>query len=307
MNQPAEPPSAGNLQEWLKWSETKIALSLGVSFYIKPPRSGYADGMLECYREFLDLCEPQLKWYASELGTYRKATPKVLRIPFHRLREAMDHDKEWGWCAGGGEHHRDASPCQFRVLAGTDKYELNLFRAGFPVEMFSSDLGRFVALVKRFAERLPFFFGYAGFFFNNSLEASTQQQNEQYLLPVAMRFSGVEVEHDTATILCCEHSIKGVNWLTLLSPSLVEQLGGKAPLRAHLSESVVLHDLATGLMIQAGPEPGLGDVNAGERLPCYREVHRALTPVRNLNHYALGPRLFRQNDATRRWMNRFDD
>ena len=77
MNQPVEPPSAGNLQEWLKWAETKIALSLGVSFYIKPPRAGYADGMLEWYREYLDLCEPQLKWYASELGSYRKATEKA--------------------------------------------------------------------------------------------------------------------------------------------------------------------------------------------------------------------------------------
>ncbi len=262
--------------------------------------------MLECYREYLDLCEPQLKWYASELGTYRKATEKALRIPFHRLREAMDHDKEWGWCAGGGEHHRDASPSQIRAWAGTSNYNLNYFRAGFPVEMFSNDFGRFVALVKRFAERLPFFFGYAGFFFNNSLEASTEQRNEQYLLPVAMRFSGVEVEEDISTSLCCEDSIKGVNWLTLLSPVLVERLGGKAALRAQLGEAVVLHDLATGLMIQAGPEPGLGDVNAGERLPFYREVHRALTPIRNPNHYMLGARIFGK-DETRRWMTRFDD
>ena len=262
--------------------------------------------MLECYREYLDLCEPQLKWYASELGSYRKATEKVLRIPFHRLREAMDHDRDWGWCAGGGEHHRDASPCQFDAMPGTDMRELSSMRAGFPVEMFSGEFGHFVALVKRFAERLPFFFGYAGFFFNNSLEASTVQRNEPYLLPVAMRFSGVEVEHDISTSLCCEDSIKGVNWLTLLSPVLVERLGGKAALRAQLSSAILFHELPTGLMIQAGPEPGLGDVNAGERLPYYREVHRALTPIRNPNHYMLGARIFGK-DETRRWMTRFDD
>jgi hypothetical protein len=59
-------------------------------------------------------------------------------------------------------------------------------------------------------------------------------------------------------------------------------------------------------MIQAGPEPGLGDVNAGDRLPAYREVHRALTPVRSSNHWALGNRAF-WKDETRRWMSRFDD
>jgi len=301
-----DPPVGGNLQDWLRWAETKICLSLAASFYLKAPRELFAAGVLECYRDFLEMCEPHLRWYASEGGSYRKATAKVLRIPFTRLAQAMEHGQDWSWCTGAGEHHRHASPYQFQAMVGTPRHAPHPFRAAFPVEMFSADFGRFVDLVKRFASRVPFAFGNAGFSFNNSLEAYTEQCNEKHLLPVAMRFSGVEVEDRISTSLCCKDTIKGVNWLTLISMDFVERLGGKGALRAQLSEAIALHELPTGMMIQAGPAPGLGDVNAGERLPLYREVHRVLTPIRNLDHYMLGARIFGK-DETRRWMSRFDD
>lgn len=309
MKPPEDMPSAGNMDEWLKWAETKVALSLAVSFFFKPPSSAFAAGLLECYREYLGLCGPRLRWYGSESSSkYREATPKVLEIPFRRLPEAIGNGKVWSWAAYAGHDYRDAAPFQFEALVNSDSHHQSSFRAAFPVEVFGADLPSFIALAKRFAERLPFFFGYGGLSFSESQEIKRRQVNEAHMVPAAMRFSGVEVEGEfhTPTRLCCKDKIKGVNWLTLLSPPFVEELGGKAALREKLSEGVILHDLSTGLMIQAGPEPGLGDVNAGERLPLYREVHRALTPVRNSSHWPLGNRAFWQ-DETRRWMSRFDD
>ncbi len=307
MNQPEDPPHAGNIDEWLEWAETRVALSLAVSVYFKPPPSAFADGLLECYREYLDLCGPRLQWYGSETSSkYSKATPKLLQIPFRRLPEAIGHQKLWAWMAYSGEDYRDAAPYQFEAVVTSDPDDLSSFRAAFPVTQFGKDLNQFVALVGRFSERAPFSFGCGGFSFSESQEIKRQQVNEAYLVAAAMRFSGIEAESHRPTRLCCKNTIKGVNWLTLLSPPFVEALGGKAALRAKLSEAVILHDLPAGLMIQAGPAPGLGDVNAGDRLPLYREVHRALTPVRNLNHWPLGNGAFWQ-DETRRWMGRFDD
>src|SRR5262249_24959394 len=81
MDQAKERPNAGNLEEWLAWAKTKVALSLAVSFYMKPPPSAFAEGLLDCYRDYLALCEPSLRWYGSETsGRYREATPQVLRI-----------------------------------------------------------------------------------------------------------------------------------------------------------------------------------------------------------------------------------
>jgi hypothetical protein len=305
-DQPTEPPHAGNLQEWMRWAETKIALSLAVSLYFKHPPSIFAEGVLDCYRRYLELCEPHLRWYASENGEYRKASEKVLRIPFRRMSEALEQGKLWSWCAMGGEHHRHAAPYQFEAsIDPTRPWALSFFRAAFAPEAFAGDLGRFVALVKDFGVSAPFFFGYAGFSFSNSLEISTRQRNEQYLAPAAMRFHGVEVEAPANTCLCCTNSIKGVNWLTLINSDLVARLGGKAMLRGDLSPGITLHDLPAGLLIQAGDAPGLGDTHEEDRLPLYREVHRALTPIRNPSHYMLGDRRLLQ-DETRRWMGRFD-
>lgn len=307
MTEPTEPPHAGNIEEWLKWAETKVALSLAVSFYFKPPPSSFAEGILECYRHYLELCEPHLRWYGSETsGKYREADSKVLRIPFRRVPEAIEHDKFWAWMTYAGADYRDAAPYQFDVALDPDKDALSFFRAAFPVGMFASDFAGFTALVETFARRVPFFFGYAGLSFSEALEIKRKQSNEQLLLPAAMRFSGVEVESSICTRLCCRDSIKGVNWLTLIDSSLVERLGGRAALRAQLDSAIALRDLPAGLMIQAGQEPELGDVNAGERLPLYRQVHRAMRPVRVVDHWLFGGRFFLQQE-TRRWMSRFDD
>lgn len=307
MTQPEEMLPAGNLDEWLTWAETKVALSLAVSFFFKPPASAFADGLLECYREYLDLCGPQLQWYGSETSSkYSKAMPRLLQIPFRRLPEALGHGKLWSWMTYSGEDYRDAGEYQFYALVHSDADNQSSFRAAFPVRMFAGAPERFVELVKRFAERLPFSFGYAGFSFSESQEIKRKQVNEIYVLPTAMRFSGIEVESHTRTCQCCKDTIKGVNWLTLLSPAFVEKLGGKPTLEPLVEDGITLHDLPTGLMIQAGTAPELGDVNAGERAPLYRKVHAALEPIRVVDHWLLGSRGFQQ-DATRRWMSRFDD
>jgi hypothetical protein len=62
-------------------------------------------------------------------------------------------------------------------------------------------------------------------------------------------------------------------------------------------------------MIQAGPAPGAGDLNAGDRLPLYREVSRALKPIRTTYHPKLGyEREGGFGEAgTNAWLARFDD
>jgi hypothetical protein len=298
---------AGNIGDWLEWAQTKVALSLAVSLYFKPPTSAAAEGVLECYRQYLELCGPQLRWFVSSTGKYREANAKVLQIPFRRVPEAIDHNTYWSWSAYAGADLRDAAPSQFTAVLDPAAHHLSEVRAAFPVEMFAGEISRFVTLVKMFAARVPLSFGYAGFSFSTAKEMMRGQANEQLLVAAAMRFSGIEVEAPgAATAISCTDCIKGVNWLTLLGSAFVERLGGKAALRAQLSEAIELHDLPTGLMIQAGAVPGLGDVNADERLPLYREVHRTLTPIRTQNHSPFGGRAFGLA-ATRRWMSRFDD
>ena len=72
--------------------------------------------------------------------------------------------------------------------------------------------------------------------------------------------------------------LKTVNWLTLLDTDLLKQLGGQRGLRSKLSTDIDLITTKHGVIVQAGPVPGLGDVNRTEVLPLYREIDALLEP-----------------------------
>jgi len=305
MKQPLEVPPIGDVKRLLKWAGTKLSLSLATTLYFKPPPDKCADGILKAYQRYLELCEPQLTWFADETGKkYREARPDVLRIPFDRVQQALDSKKLYSWGAFAGKHHRHAAPYQFKAILNPDEWGLSWFRAAFSAETFRDDPATFVRIVKDLSSDNSVLHGLGGLSFSESMVNGAAQENEGYLIPAAMRFAGVEVEGDGMSAHCCHDATKGVNWLTLISDPFVKRLGGEKTLRAQLSEAIEIHRLPWGLMIQAGPRPELGDVNAGERLLLYREVSNALRPVRVAVHWNLGVEF--EEKRTRQWIGRFD-
>lgn len=73
--------------------------------------------------------------------------------------------------------------------------------------------------------------------------------------------------------------IRTVNWLTVLDDGLVERLGGRMAMEKELGEDCPIHDYDGGVVIQAGPEPQLGDVNAGDIPEPYRTVAHLSKPL----------------------------
>lgn len=306
--EPREPPDTDDPKKLQKWAGTKLSLSLAVTMYFKPPPESCAEGVLKVYQRYLDLCEPQLTWFADETGKrYREARPDVLRIPFDRVPQALESKKFYSWGAFAGTHHRDAAATQFAVRLPQDKYNdgtLCSLRAAFPVEAFREDPARFVTLVQELAAMVPVFHGYAGYSLSQSMVRIAAQANEPYLIAAAGHFLGVEVEDDSGTRLSCTNAIKGVNWLTMIDDSLVKRLGGQQAIVAQLGEEIAVVNMPWGLLIQAGPMPELGVVNAGQTLPLYRRVNQVLRPVRVAVHMDFGVEF--EAARTRNWMTRFD-
>jgi hypothetical protein len=129
--------------------------------------------------------------------------------------------------------------------------------------------------------------------------------NVKHVQAAAQRFIGLEVDDAFGTSASVNNAIKGVNWLTLIDNGFVRALGGMDSLRTQLGPEILFHPLPNGLMIQAGDRPRIGDLNAGDRLPDYRAVARALLPIRTKKHWPI----FKVGSQmeTKAWLSRFDD
>lgn len=306
--EPREAPDTDDPKKLQKWAGTKLSLSLAVTMYFKPPPESCAEGVLKVYQRYLEICEPQLAWFADETGKkYREAGPDVLRIPFDRVPQAVESGKTYTWSAFAGKHHQHAAPFQFFGFLDADEHrkgDMSFLRAAFSVDLFRDDLSSFVELARELSSLVPVFHGVGGYSFSESMVSGQAQTNEPYKIAAAMHFGGVEVESPIGTSLSCKTAIKGVGWLTMLGAEMVKRLGDESEIVARLGEDVPVMKMPWGLLIQAGPAPEVGVVNAGQTLPLYRRVNQVVRPVRVAAHMDFGVEF----DATRthNWLTRLD-
>ena len=104
--------------------------------------------------------------------------------------------------------------------------------------------------------------------------------------------------------------IKGVNWLTFLHPTFIERLGGRSSLdKALRLPGVEVVDLPSGIMIQAGAAPEIGDTNRGLICPVYHGVGQVLSSIRDRSYPAVignESGTYVCEDRTAEWLSRFD-
>jgi hypothetical protein len=302
-----------SLDDVMRLGAEHVVVSLSLTVYIKEPLTPHAEAVGRLVEAYLEHAEPHLTWCADSIADrYRPATPELLRLPVQMLAEHKSKKVNPTWLYLGGAHHRDISPWYFWARSQIlYKNTLSFVRLTFPVEHWAGRYDAFVAWAKRLLAPLPVFHGYAGFAFNHSAHHGKRQRDGRYVFPLAMRFHGIEAERIDVSAESCYHDIKGVNWLTLVSEPLLDPLGGINMTQAALEreKGVTVHRLPWGLLIQAGQEPGIGDVNAEDfPLPLYRHVNKVLRPIRVRTHFQLGDEMFGSFGelGTLRWLRRFD-
>ncbi len=187
------------------------------------------------------------------------------------------------------------------------------FRGGGGIELYlpaawaESDPQRMRDLCAQLAGCFEFCSGLAGFGLSTG-----DDYGRTAALPHLFGFSRHHEGLDIGTTLSnnAGQGIKGVNWLTFLHPNFVQRIGGKATLEAALElPDVAVVDLPSGVMIQAGTAPAIGDANAQKGCFTYHQVGRVLAPIRDDAFPGLfGPAGSTTSDAetTREWLARFD-
>jgi Protein of unknown function (DUF3396) len=210
----------------------------------------------------------------------------------------------------GAADKRDASPYTVEALVHALRpTHLSYFSFALPFEWLTSKSpGAFTQLVLDVCNVLAPSHGYAGLGVIPHVDLSRASPEFAPILALVSRFSGLEVDLPWSHLIYLEEEdrIKGINWLTVLDDSWVKKLGGKQPLEEALGDGVVVHRFNAGVVIQAGPRPQLGDVNRRDPMTYYRQVAKALKPIRIGSVRAICSGCGFTEARSDQWLARFD-
>jgi hypothetical protein len=160
--------------------------------------------------------------------------------------------------------------------------------------------------VRKLAEHLmnefDFLSGYGGYFLQGRPRSKYTIVSSDRLFALAHRYWCVEIEDIEATAEQMKTGYKCVNWLTLIGEPFRSRFG--AAIEQARSAAFDHYESASGVLLQSGETPILGDRNRQADLTPYAETATALLPLQIREHTAFwGPRWTEEN--TMAWIKRF--
>lgn len=189
----------------------------------------------------------------------------------------------------------------------------DFLRQVLPVDWLDARPEEFLKQALELADRMPFLCGHVGYSLELSplLGSSLETEGQQAAYGLGTRHPGALIGGNMSTKrLRLFKGVEGVSWLTLVGKAPLDALGGSSAV-VHALEpvpEVIVHPVANGLVIQAGPRPLLGDVNRGDDLPLYRAVYAALSAMIEPELQYVRALRLRTNDdheRTMQWFRRF--
>lgn len=301
------PGSAGAVFDVHKLEYLKLCFVLHL-YWIGPLRQ-HAQGLLRFCDGAWDVIGPQVTHFRD--NKKRRNPGKLTKSTFDILRSWLldpDHAPPMMALLDFFNKRFDISAPDIRLdFNGLD------FRGGggvslhLPAEWVENDPGKFASFCSDLAGKFEFCSGLAGYgLATGEVEGLAVAEREFYAL--GRHHPGVDLGSEFANGL--GQGIKGVNWLTFLHPNFVERLGGRSSLGAALAiPGVEVVDLPSGVVIQAGAAPEIGDTNRGLTCPTYHAVGRALSSIRDRTYPAM---IGNENgtyvsaERTDEWLARFD-
>lgn len=270
--------------------------SFTVAFFTEGPYERIRSGIPEVFEYWCrEMPEAALQWadIGSSGGRSWKAYNKSILT---KARNQIDPEKakgrEWVLLEIMGGNKEEACPDFYLVISGKAEDEL-IENEGSFVEMrfpyafpglYNHD--KFVEFISTIADKLVYTSGYASpsLMLDSGGNEAYQRAGGKQLYPLLKKHPGYDVSDNHTAEL--GKKCRGARWLTLLGTELLEQLGGKEKLAAQLDPRIELIENRHGLMIRAGKEPELGDLDNGEHLPLIQSVARAIEPVTTFDEIA---------------------
>lgn len=292
-----------------------LKLCLDVCLYFQGSLREHAAGVKRFYQTAMDLVGDRFTFYQSEwMKRPKKMSPEVKNLLPEWLDDLEDHGLYMLFLESGTTKSA-VSDAAFTLHAMSAR-NLGALRLVLPADFIAQGAARLIDVAKQAASDLRFVSGHGGFalHFNDRGDLTVPAQHAVW--PVVARYHGVDCTNIGSLLYAMEESLpkgqglKCVNWLTFVGEPLLGALGGAKAVTARMGEGPVVHPLPGGILIQAGPEPEIGDSNRRQRLPLYQQVGKVLAPVRIQDHPAFiwsnEKRTF-DKELTRQFLERFDE
>jgi hypothetical protein len=293
--------------------EDRVALQIGLVatlYFEKGYQPAVRAAVAECFADYLAAFQGQLRWGMHPRSfAWQELARRPVPTPAEWFaKKELRDDDTWAFSYHGGQDDCDANAIRVHGYGGRKWEEerhgwLSYISAGLPLTYLEDRRHELLELLRSWSERLSPVSGYGGLGILESPDHELAQKYHQYVFMLARRFPGLELDRPSYHRMSLAAGIKGVNWLTVLGERWLEKLGGLGSLERHLeSDAFTLLEFSGGVVIQAGGEPELGDVNRRLKPERYRALGRVTQPllVRELH----GLRGF-DAESAREWLARF--
>ncbi len=286
---------------------------LATLYFAEPWRRTVREAVTDVAEEYIRQFRAQLRW--AESSTSHIYSMSSGKVPFPREWLPQHEDgKAWQFGFHGGESEEAASDFQVSGFGPNSTNKgLGYFQFYLPLSWFEAHPeSTFSDLVLIFAKRLRPLSGYAGIGVLELLDDYARQPFQATVRQIAERFPGLEIEHRIGHGISAGKGIKGVNWITILGDRWVNEIGGLDYLRIRLGEDFKLSPYDGGLMIQAGPNPQIGDVTTNRWPQHYVTLAKVLKPIQIKDHRPFhfgdptGLQKPMDHEASLAWLFRFD-
>jgi hypothetical protein len=275
-------------------------VSVEIVLYTRKQKPELAAGAIACYGLFLERFRHSLNWYiASAMRKARRFSEEYADI-FPTL--CKEPDKRFPlpfFRVFNGSEIRDYLPPIFATSSAGDFS--SCLQIHLPPEL-ATEWDDLLTLLSRLAGAFPFRYGHVGYALCwNDLSVDRDIEVPALIGPLLKRHPGFSLGNPFEL---SDQNLPPVNWLTLIGPELLENLGGvNVVLEALSDDAISVMPLGPGVCIRAGETPQLGDLNRGDDLPVYRKVGSYLKDYRGGPEIELTGLDEEESEA---WLARFD-
>lgn len=300
--------------QYVDSDHNRVVLTAGfsASFYFWDGHtSAKREALIECVEAFEAAYGHELKWGCNP-DTWKTVRLEDKKLPsFRNHVKTLDEDDAIEWYVASGEDREEVSDYALTCLTerGWMEGRISSFSFHLPRALiFQAEQQKTLSdLIFLCNNRLTPFHGHAGL---GAITTEQQIEWEPEELDVATRYLALYAG-GTFDALQAPNGIKSVDWLTFISNTLTQRLGGPDAFVAYCRRfGVEPTPLGSGFFIRAGEYPQLGPVD--EPTPdAYVRVNAALRPLRNGNFGSMGTGSVSGEQRFNRctsdlWIRRFD-